>query len=59
MDKKNNFWCENQMLDENNIIICVAHLAEGRVFDCPYKDNDKRLQANYPCSNYKEIKERF
>jgi hypothetical protein len=54
MDKKNNLWCDNQMLDENNIIICVAHLAEGRVFDCPYKNNDERLNAHYPCSDYKE-----
>lgn len=44
-------WCEQQMLDEKGVIMCTAHLAEGRVFDCPYNDNEERLKAKYPCSD--------
>lgn len=49
-------WCEQQMLDEKGIIMCTAHLAEGRVFDCPYNDNEERLKSKYPCVDYKEEK---
>lgn len=48
-------WCDNQMIDENGNILCCAHLAEARVFNCPYENNDKRLKAEYPCSDYKNI----
>ena len=48
------FWCEEQGLDENKTVICMAHLAEGRVLDCPYKNNADRMKAYYPCSDYKE-----
>lgn len=30
-------WCDNQSVDELGKVICLAHLAEARVPDCPYK----------------------
>lgn len=30
-------WCDNQSVDEMGKVICLAHLAEARVPDCPYK----------------------
>lgn len=51
---KPGIWCENQAIDSNNHITCLAHLAEGRALDCPYTDNKERLRADYPCSDYKE-----
>lgn len=47
-------WCEEQGRDENKSIICLAHLAEGRVLDCPYLNKEDRLKAYYPCSDYRE-----
>lgn len=46
-------WCVNQSVENDNII-CLAHLAEGRVFNCPYKSADERLQYVHACSDYKE-----
>ena len=48
-------WCNFQIEDKNGDILCTAHLAECRVFDCPYKDNGERLKSKYPCSDYKEV----
>lgn len=48
-------WCTNQMVDEDESILCCAHLAESRVFNCPYENNEKRLESQYPCSDYKDI----
>lgn len=45
-------WCANQILDEDNKVSCIAHLAEGRVLDCPYTNAETRLEAQYPCSDY-------
>lgn len=46
-------WCDLQMRDrEDGSVLCCAHLAEGRVFDCPYEDSRHRLTAEYPCSDY-------
>lgn len=50
-------WCENQMIDKDDYIICLAYLAEGRVFDCPYENNEKRMESEYPCSDYREKKD--
>lgn len=53
MDKSTaKFWCNNQAFDENHVVICLAHLAEARVFTCPYKSPSERLEAEYPCSDY-------
>ena len=46
-------WCNEQGLDENGRVICLAHLAEARVFDCPYKDAEERLKSKYHCSNFR------
>ena len=51
--KVTKFWCNNQMIEEDDKIICAAHLVEGRCLVCPWKDNDKRLRAEHPCSDYK------
>lgn len=45
-------WCGNQWVDENGVVACLAHLAEARVLNCPYKDNEDRLSHEYPCSDY-------
>lgn len=50
-------WCGNQMIDENMNILCCAHLAENRVFNCPYTSNEKRMESKYPCSDMEEIKQ--
>lgn len=47
-------WCERQMTDSQGQIICAAHLAEGRAPLCPYKNNEERQDAEYPCSDYEE-----
>lgn len=46
-------WCENQTTDETGQIVCLAHLAESRVQNCPYMSNDDRLSRQYPCSDYR------
>lgn len=51
---ENNFFCHNQGKDENQKIICLAYLAEGRVFDCPHKTINEAKQAGYKC-DFKEI----
>lgn len=45
-------WCDNQSVDEMGKVICLAHLAEARVPDCPYKSKEERASAKYPCSDY-------
>lgn len=52
---RNMNWCKNQMLDERNQVMCLAHLAEGRVLSCPYKSNLERENDKYPCVDYGEI----
>lgn len=49
-------WCINQMVDEEECVLCFAHLAEGRVFECPYGSVEQRLESPYPCQDYKNIK---
>ncbi len=54
--RKKKRWCERQDLDENeNKMYCTGHLAEGRLFICPYKDPQDRLDSKYPCSDYMEV----
>lgn len=51
-------WCKNQLqqiIGGEMCTICMAHLAEGRVLDCPYDDNSKRMKSKYPCVDYKEL----
>lgn len=55
MDK---LWCDNQQIVEDGGIVCLAHMAEARVFDCPYKNNEDRLDSRYPCSDYELRKEK-
>lgn len=43
------------MINKDNYIICLAHLAEGRVLDCLYKNNEKRMEFEYLCSDYRRI----
>lgn len=46
-------WCDNQLWSrEDQSFTCLAHLAEARAFACPYKDNEERMRAEYPCSDY-------
>lgn len=49
----NLIWCDNQSVDTGGKLICLADLAEGRVFTCPYSNNEDRLRSEYPCSDYK------
>lgn len=49
-------WCDNQSVDEMGKVICLAHLAEARVPDCPYKSKEERASAKYPCSDYEEVR---
>lgn len=49
-------WCNNQSVDELGKVICLAHLAEARVPDCPYKSKEERVSAKYPCSDYEEVR---
>lgn len=46
-------WCGNQSVDTDGRMLCLAHLAEGRVPFCPYSDQADRLRSQYPCSDYK------
>lgn len=48
-------WCKWQDVDEEGVF-CTAHLAEDRVFNCPYKNTKERNKSEYPCSDYKPVK---
>lgn len=48
------FWCEHQDVDESGKVVCLAHLAEGRVFRCQYKTPEDRLRKRFPCSDYRQ-----
>lgn len=48
----NLIWCNNQSINTDGKMLCLAHLAEGRVPICPYADNADRLRSEYPCSDY-------
>ena len=54
-------WCNNQYICEEDkgkgTFTCLAHLAEGRAFQCPYKDKESRQKTQYPCSDFEEITE--
>jgi len=52
-------WCNNQSVDTDGKVICLAHLAEARVSYCPYKDVADRLRSEYPCSDFMENMDRF
>ena len=48
------FWCDHQMLLNDGVtVVCAAHLAEGRVLDCPYQSNEDCMKSPCPCSDYK------
>lgn len=47
-------WCNNQIVDSENRVTCIAYLSEGRSFTCPYVNNEERLKAKYPCQDYEE-----
>lgn len=49
-------WCDYQEQDDEGIY-CTAHVAEARIFNCPYKDIEVRRNAKYPCSDYRKPKE--
>lgn len=46
-------WCVHQEVGEDNKLMCLAHLSEDRIFNCPYADADDRRCHDYPCSDYK------
>ncbi len=46
-------WCAEQEFDETGEVVCMAHLAEGKAPNCPYKTPLDREEAEYPCSDYK------
>lgn len=52
-----NRWCYWQNYSNNDDIVCTAHFYKNRIFKCPYLNLDKRLQAEYPCSDYKQFNE--
>ena len=52
-------WCGNQSVDTDDRMICLAHLAEGRVPFCPYADQADRLRSPYPCSDYEPSSKRM
>ena len=52
IENSDKFWCEHQGTDENDEVICLIHLAEGRVLSCPYANLEEREEAEYPCSDY-------
>lgn len=52
------FWCDKQAIDEKGVVICLAHLAEGRALNCPWKSNDERVKAEYLCSECMSIEKR-
>lgn len=52
-------WCYWQIKckeDSQDTFTCTAHLADGRVFQCPYSDLDDRTKMEYPCSDYETYK---
>lgn len=49
-------WCGKQ-IETKEGIMCTAHMAEGRAFLCPYKDEEERAGSEHPCSDYEGGKE--
>ena len=47
-------WCDWQGKDADGIY-CMAHIAEGRCFNCPYESDVDRENAEYPCCGYTPI----
>lgn len=45
-------FCENQSISTEGDVLCLAHMAEARVPDCPWRTPEDRLRAVYPCSDY-------
>ena len=49
-------WCNQQISDETGgVVLCLAHLAECRIFNCPYESNEKRLKSQFPCCDYEAV----
>lgn len=50
-------FCEMQSIDkETGKIVCLAHLIDGQVFDCPYESERTREEVPYPCSDFRPKK---
>lgn len=53
MESNKELWCDNQVIEKDTeVIICIAHLAEGKAFNCPYESLTRRKESKYPCSEY-------
>lgn len=54
MTSSSQIWCVNQQhcKDGGDNFSCLAHLAEGRIFTCPYKDLNDMLSQDYHCMDY-------
>lgn len=55
LEKANLMWCTRQGVDENDELVCLAHLHEDRILNCPYKTKEDRIAAAYPCSDCEVI----
>lgn len=54
-------WCARQGLEaecefgKERKVLCLAHLSEDRIFECPYKNAADRASMNHPCADYEPI----
>lgn len=50
------FFCKNQVNDDGSgNILCIAHVAEGRIFTCAYDSAEEAKTAEYKCQDIEEI----
>lgn len=54
--RQKQLWCSNQVKIKTGEIVCIAHLAEGRAFVCPYNSNRSRTSDEFPCLDYDPIR---
>lgn len=38
-------------------IQCIAHIHEGRIFNCPYSGKSQLDKTEFKCKDFEEIKE--
>lgn len=50
-------FCKNQIIDSSHVY-CTAHIHEGRVLYCIYKNKYERARSKYLCLDFMPIKEK-
>lgn len=49
--------CGKQLDTKDAGIQCMAHIHEGRIFNCPYSSKSQLDKTEFKCKDFEEIKE--